>query len=164
MAAEIKKHVKYTKDLAVVFFNYCQLGLSLTQIAENMGVDKQLLIKWSKDEFKFEWQNAWIRGQQACQSYHEALLDDMIKNKGKYDTASKQLHAKRMAILFDDWKDRPLESKVEVSQTQLSPDKMKEEITKLLSKTHMKNVIEVDSFGSQADSTQDDDDNQTTTH
>ncbi len=139
MAAEIQKHLKYTKDLAVTFFELCQQGLTLTQTAEKLGVDKQRLIKWSKDPTKYEWQNAWVRGRQACQAYHEVLLDEMIRNGKNYDAASKQLQKMRMERMFDDWKERPTEAKIEHTHNQQTPEQMKEEITRLLSKANIRN-------------------------
>lgn len=143
MATEVKKNVKYSKDLGTIFFSLCQKGLTLTQIAEEMGADKQLLIKWSKDPLKYDWLNAWIRGRQACQAYHERLLDEMIKNGREYDAASKQLQKMRMERMFDDWKDRPTESNITVTnENTQTPEQMRIEIQKLLSKPNIRNEIE----------------------
>ena len=153
MAAEIQKRIKYNKGLGARFFLLCSEGNSLTKIAEVMGVDKQLLIDWSKDDRKFEWQNAWIRGKQAYQVFFEDKMAEMIYINPKiYDAASKAALMKFMERMFDDWKEKPSESKVEVTQVQLPTEQLKEEINKLLNKSHMKRELDLSLFA-EADET-----------
>jgi hypothetical protein len=147
VSADFQKHIKYRKELALQFFELCQQGKFLVQIAEIMGVDKQLLKDWSKDPRKFEFRNAWIRGQQALEVFHVNLLHEMIQSGKKYDSKSKDLQWQLMEKMFEDWRGRPQESKVTIETKELPPEQANLQILNILNKATVArelNIIDQD--------------------
>ncbi len=145
MAAKIQKRLKYNKDISVAFFRLCQQGHSLTQIATELGCLKEQLLKWSKDPQKYDFANAWHMGKQACQAYHETLLDKMIKQEIKASSSEIEAQKYRLRVMFkEDWSDKQ-ESKVEVSHVnKLSDQELEEQILRLSSRPHIARSLNTD--------------------
>lgn len=90
----------YKKSYANKFYDLCCKGLSLAQIAHEMQLEEQVLVKWSDDPKKKEFGRAFRAGKTACEAYHVSLLDEMIK--GGSTQAALQTQLKRLQTLFPD--------------------------------------------------------------
>lgn len=116
MVSQVKKRVKYNKDMCPKFYEYCSQGLTLTQIAEKLEVLKEDFFTWAEDKRKYEWQAAWARGKQAAQAYHEAKLRSMIDGDGRKVSAKElDMQMKYLQLQFkQDWSEKQ-EIKIDVS-------------------------------------------------
>lgn len=137
-----KKHPTPDKPFQKRFLELCNEGKSLTQIARTVGVLKEKILDWSKsnDPKRADFVKVFKIGKQACQAYHEDLYDQMSKGESingiKPDAKSKELHMKRMTVMFkEDWQSKD-ESTLEVkhTNTKLSKEQMAKEILKIMKK------------------------------
>ncbi len=139
-----KQSLTTSKAIAPVFLDYCRQGLSLTQIADKLGVSKEQLERWSRDKKKHkEFANIFDKGKTAWQAYHETLLQKMITGEdGKY--ASAEITAQQFVLktqFKSEWTEKS-EAKLEVNHVgRLSDDQLEQQILNLLSKSQMQNYI-----------------------
>src|ERR1700687_155079 len=96
---KLNKTIKYTPELAFEFFELCSKGWSLVQIAAHQGILKKHYFLWSKHEIrKPDFHTAWVRGKEACQAYHESLLDKMIRQEIKASSAEIEAQKYRLRV------------------------------------------------------------------
>ena len=139
-----KKEGGYTDATASRYLELCKEGKTLSQIASDFKVTEKELLKWANDPKKSKLHTCWELGRTYCQAFHEAYLDEMIKDKKVYShQINSQQH--RMAVMFKDWNLKK-ESKVTVTNryddmTEAELDK--EVMAMIKRKTHKEFLLNV---------------------
>lgn len=135
-----RKSNKYRKDVtALKFLELCALGKTLTMIAHELDVTKEDFFRWKEDPRKNEFKNAFDKGMIACQAFHEARLQGLIR-EGQSGAAKEQ--REYMAVLFDDWKkNNDTTLTIDDKRSKMSNNELIDEFVKLASKTETKKML-----------------------
>ena len=133
----------YRKRYAKEFYDLCCQGLFLTQIAHKLNVSKKSLKDWSKSKKYPDFVLAYERGMEACQSFHEGLLADMIEGRLSVSAAAIQQQRDRLRVQFkDDWSDNKQEIKIESSYERMSDDELQNQLLKITAKPNSRRLLE----------------------
>lgn len=136
---------KYSYALGEKFFELCKEGKSLTQISSILGVPKRKWIEWhnsTRDEHS-SMKRFWETGREACQCYHETLLDNMIKQNVKSTASEIDAQKYRLKVMFkDDWSEKQDVAKIEISHiSKLSDSEIQTQLDTLLAKPAARNLV-----------------------
>lgn len=137
---------KYKKEYDSMFYEMAARGMTPTQIAVELQIDRDVLIAWSTDQWKKSFQRAFKAGKEACQAFHEGLYQKMAQGVIKCSAAELAAQANILKTLFkEDW--NPVERKeVEVTNKveELSEDELNQVLAKQLQsdvfKQYLKNL------------------------
>lgn len=135
---------KMPATLPRLFLDLCKEGKTLTQISSHVGIPRDVLLKWSTDQFKPDFRRAWILGREACQSYYEAMYQGMITKKVDGDAARIAALGTYLRVQFKESWGEKQEQKIEINHIdRMSVKELDAQILSMLSKKSVKPDLKV---------------------